>query len=160
MIDKLKQHLDSITPEKLNKEIEDIQQEFNADSPTMEEFLDLEKMEQKLDTQLESETTESLNEWLDNKRSQFLDSCDMEDCPHCAYELQEEFDDDDMLTDDEWLIREKHKQTIEFGEWLISSNWSCFDSTEKSKVYVNLLITDALLNMEQVFEIFLKEKCK
>lgn len=122
---KLKQHLDSITPEKFNKEIEDIQQESNADSPTMEQFI-----------------------------------CRLEDCPHCAYELQEEFDDDDMLTDDEWLIREKHKQTIEFGEWLISSNWSCFDSTEKGKVYVNLLKTDALLDMEQVFEIFLKEKCK
>ena len=43
--------------------------------------------------------------------------------------------EDDGLTDDEWLIREKHFDTIAFGEWLLSNDISFVDNTSKGNIY-------------------------
>lgn len=126
---KLKQHLDSITQEEFDKEWNEVVQSMEGvESPTMEEFInnqkdlepeyseiirdnfwglvgesiDLEKMEQNLNTQLESETTESLNEWLYKKRIK----SDME-----AYEQQYEYESE--------LEREA---CIDFAKWL-AQDW-------------------------------------
>ena len=74
--------------------------------------LNLDELESKLDNSLSKETTESLFEWLSSKRI-----------------------DDDDLTDDEWLIREKHKETLEFGEWLLSNDIYFIDNTDKGNIY-------------------------
>jgi hypothetical protein len=76
-----------------------------------QEALDLDKLESKLDNSLSKETTESLTEWLDSKRV------------------------DDDLTDDEWLIKEKHKETLEFGEWLLSNDIVFIDNTTEGNIY-------------------------
>ena len=77
MLDKLKVHLDNITSEQFNKEMEAIQSEFNTNGPTMEEFI-----------------------------------CKMEDCPHCAYEQQQEYEEE--------LEKEA---CIDFAKWLAQSDW-------------------------------------
>lgn len=110
MVDKLKQHLDSITPEQFNKEIEDIQQEFNADGPTMEEFI-----------------------------------CTVEDCPHCAYERQQEYE------------AELEKDAcIEFGDWLTGQGISYVDNTDEGNVYTFPFILNKL-TMKQIYELYLKQ---
>ena len=74
--------------------------------------LDLYKLESKLDDSLSKETSESLTQWLDSKRV-----------------------DDDDLTDDEWLIKEKHKETLHFGEWLLSNDIVFIDNTTEGNIY-------------------------
>jgi hypothetical protein len=70
-----------------------------------QDALDLDKLESKLDDSLSKETTESLTQWLDNKRV------------------------------DEWLIKEKHKETLEFGEWLLSNEIDFIDNTIEENIY-------------------------
>jgi len=77
-----------------------------------QDALNLDELESKLDNSLSKETTESLTEWLDNKRVE-----------------------DGDLTDDEWLIKEKHKETLEFGEWLLSNEIDFIDNTDKGNIY-------------------------
>jgi hypothetical protein len=78
---------------------------------SMKEALDLDELESKLDNSLSKETTESLFEWLSSKRI------------------------DDDLTDDEWLIKEKHKETLHFGEWLLSNEINFIDNTIEGNIY-------------------------
>lgn len=112
LFDKLKKHLDSITPEQFNKEVEDIQQEFNADGPTMEEFI-----------------------------------CDMEDCPHCAYERQQEYE------------AELEKDAcIEFGDWLTGQGISYIDNTDEGNVYMVESNMNRSMTMKQIYELYLKEQ--
>ena len=53
--------------------------------------------------------------------------CEDPDCPHCGEEIRlMQEDEDDDLTDDEWLIKEKHKEieatAIDFAKWL-AKDW-------------------------------------
>jgi hypothetical protein len=77
-----------------------------------QEALNLDELESKLDNSLSKETTESLFEWLSSKRIE-----------------------DDDLTDDEWLIKEKHKETLAFGEWLLSNEIDFLDNTIEGNIY-------------------------
>lgn len=85
MLDKLKVHLDNITSEQFEKEIEEIEAEGYTSGPTMEEFI-----------------------------------CKMEDCPHCAYERQQEYEEE--------LEKEA---CIDFAKWLAQSDWMSIWVTDK-----------------------------
>jgi hypothetical protein len=76
-----------------------------------QEALDLDELESKLDNSLSKETRESLTKWLGSKRV-----------------------DDDFI-DDEWLIKEKHKETLEFGEWLLANEIDFIDNTPEGNIY-------------------------
>lgn len=108
-LDKLKAHLDSLTPEQLAKD----------------------------------------REWFQK--------CEMEDCPHCAEDIAQMQDEDDDLTDDEWLIKEKHKHILNFAVWFKESDWDCYDNTDRGNLYANPLVTDSLLTIEEIYELYLKE---
>ena len=51
--------------------------------------------------------------------------CDDPDCKHCAEDIAQM--EDDGLTDDEWLIKEKHKEieatAVGFAEWIGEREW-------------------------------------
>jgi len=101
--------------------------------------LNLDELESKLDKSLSKETTESLFEWLSSKRV------------------------DDDLTDDEWLIREKHKETLEFGEWLLSNEIEYVDNTTEGNIYMIFGYLDYSgvgLKMKDLHEIYLKQNNK
>lgn len=71
---KLREHLDTITPEQFEEEINEIQKE-GFGGPTMEEFI-----------------------------------CEMEDCPHCAYERQQDYE-----------AELEKEAAIDFAKWLAQS---------------------------------------
>lgn len=52
-------------------------------------------------------------------------TCKIPDCPHCLEDIAQMEDDD--LTDDEWLIKEKHKEieatAIDFADWISKNDW-------------------------------------
>lgn len=83
LLTRLKNHLDSITPEEFDKSIDEFVEKYPS-GPTMEEFI-----------------------------------CNMEDCPHCAYELQQEYEAD--LEKD---------ACIEFAKWL-AQDWMSIWVTDK-----------------------------
>lgn len=84
MIERLKEHLDSITQEEFEKEWEEIVA-MGFEGPTMEEFI-----------------------------------CGTEDCPHCAYERQQEYE------------AELEKEAcIDFAKWLAQSDWMSIWVTDK-----------------------------
>lgn len=75
LLTRLKNHLDSITPEEFDKSIDEFIEKYPS-GPTMEEFI-----------------------------------CEMEDCPHCAYERQQEYE------------AELEKEAcIDFAKWL-AQDW-------------------------------------
>ena len=117
--------------------------------------LNLIEMEDKLDKQLAKETTESLTEFIGDKRPHYYFQCKDPNCKHCLeyIDLLEE----DGLTDDEWLIREKHFDTIAFGEWLLSNNISFVDNTDKGNIYDYY---GSEVTMEELHEIYSKQKTK
>ena len=51
--------------------------------------------------------------------------CTTPDCPHCGEDIAQM--EDDGLTDDEWLIKQKHWEieatTIDFAEWISEGDW-------------------------------------
>jgi len=101
--------------------------------------LNLDELESKLDNALSKETTESLFEWLSSKRV------------------------DDDLTDDEWLIKEKHKETLEFGEWLLASEIEYVDNTTEGNIYMIFGYLDYSgcgLTIKDLHEIYLKQNNK
>jgi hypothetical protein len=102
--------------------------------------LNLDELESKLDNSLSKETTESLFEWLSSKRI-----------------------DDDDLTDDEWLIKQKHKETLEFGEWLLASEIEYVDNTSEGNIYMIFGYSDYSgvgLKMKDLHEIYIKQNNK
>ena len=110
MLDKLKVHLDNITSEQFNKEMEAIQSEFNTNGPTMEEFI-----------------------------------CKMEDCPHCAYEQQQEYE------------AELEKEAcIDFGDWLMFQGIQYVDNTSEGNVYMVESNMNKQMTMKQIYELYLK----
>ena len=68
MLDRLRKHLTSITPEQFEQEIDEIRK-----------GLDLDELETNLDKALAKETTESLTEWMSSKREKELDELAKED---------------------------------------------------------------------------------
>lgn len=52
-------------------------------------------------------------------------TCKIPDCPHCLEDIAQMEDDD--LTDDEWLIKQKHLQieatAIDFADWISKNDW-------------------------------------
>lgn len=106
MINRLTEHLKLITPEEFIKEMEDINSEGFGEGKTMGEFLKLNELEAKLDKALSEETSESLNKWFDGKNN----TCTLPDCPHCAYEEQQIYEEE--------LEREA---AIDFAKWLAQS---------------------------------------
>jgi hypothetical protein len=107
---------------------------------TLEDTLNLDELESKLDDSLSKETTESLTEWLNSKR----------------------FDDGD-LTDDEWLIKEKHKETLDFGEWLLASEIEYVNNTTEGNIYMIFGYLDysgSGLTIKDLHEIYLKQNNK
>jgi hypothetical protein len=102
--------------------------------------LNLDELESKLDNSLSKETTESLFEWLSSKRIE-----------------------DDDLTDDEWLIKEKHKETLDFGEWLLSNEIEYVNNTTEGNIYMIFGYLDYSgvgLKMKDLHEIYLKQNNK
>jgi hypothetical protein len=100
-----------------------------------QDTLNLDELESKLDNSLSKETTESLTQWLDSKRV------------------------DDDLTDDEWLIKEKHKETLKFGEWLLASEIEYVDNTTEGNIYMIFGYWDYYgvgVTMKDLHEIYLK----
>lgn len=117
--------------------------------------LNLIEMEDKLDKQLAKETTESLTEFIAGKRPDDYFQCSDPNCKHCLEDIKNMEEDD--LTDDEWLIREKHFDTIAFGEWLLSHDISFIDNTDKGNIYD---YNGVELTMEELHEIYSKQKPK
>ena len=82
MVARLREHLNSITPEQFEQEIKDIEGSMN-----------------------------------------FI--CKDPDCVHCAEDMAQMEDGD--LTDDEWLIKQKHWEieatAIDFAEWIGKNDW-------------------------------------
>ena len=78
----------------------------------VENKLDLNKIESKIDEALANETPEKLLGWMwkdiekEDSMNYFI--CQDPDCPHCIEEINQIQDDD--LTDDEWLIKELKKE--------------------------------------------------
>jgi len=86
------------------------------------------------------------------KESSFDFECKDPNCPHCLEDIAQMEEDD--LTDDEWLIREKHKQTLDFGEWLLSHDIVFIDNTSEGNVYD---YNGLGLTMKELYEIYLKQ---
>jgi hypothetical protein len=94
--------------------------------------LNLESLESKLDHSLKKETTESLSQWLNNKRA-----------------------DDNVFTyNDYWLIKEKYKETLEFGEWLLANEIDFIDNTIEGNIY---MYNGLGLTIKELHEIYLKQ---
>jgi hypothetical protein len=81
--------------------------------------------------------------------------CKDPNCKHCLEDIAQM--EEDSLTDDEWLIREKHFDTIAFGEWLLSHDISFIDNTDKGNIYD---YNGVELTMEELHEIYSKQKTK
>jgi hypothetical protein len=94
--------------------------------------LNLESLESKLNHALKKETTESLSQWLNNKRA-----------------------DDNVFTyNDYWLIKEKYKETLEFGEWLLANEIDFIDNTIEGNIYK---YNGLGLTIKELHEIYLKQ---
>lgn len=82
--------------------------------------------------------------------------CTTPDCPHCIEELNQM--EDDGLTDDEWIIREKHKEiettAINFVKW-ISGQYSYGNIFGKWYLHEN---TSKEYTEEELFEIYKQSK--
>jgi hypothetical protein len=90
--------------------------------------------------------------------------CNMPDCPHCIEDIAQM--EDDGLTDDEWLIKEKHKEiettAINFAKWIakdwmsiwVENKWIWECINEQNKLYTKY----EYLTEEQLYELYLKEK--
>jgi diaminopimelate epimerase len=90
--------------------------------------------------------------------------CQDPDCPHCIEEINQMEDDD--LTDDEWLIKQKHLEieatAIDFAKWLAKDwmsiwvedkwMWECIN--EQSELYTKY----EYLSEEQLFELYKASK--
>lgn len=135
---KLKQHLDSITQEEFDKEWNEVVQSMEGvESPTMEEFINNQK-------DLEPEYSELIK---DNFWSLTDEPCTVEDCPHCAYEHQQEYE------------AELEKDAcIEFGDWLTGQGISYVDNTDEGNVYMLESNMNRRMTMKQIYELYLKDQ--
>lgn len=111
MINKLREHLNNITPEQFEEEINEIQKE-GFEGSTMEDFI-----------------------------------CEMEDCPHCAYEQQQEYE------------AELEKDAcIDFAKWLAQSDWMSIWC--KDKWMWECQLDNSILGYkteEELYQIYLNE---
>lgn len=110
MVEKLKEHLDSITPEQFQKEWKDIQDEGYVDGVYI---------------------------------------CKDIDCPHCAYETQEMWEDklerDAAIDFAKWIAQDWMSIWVD-GKWM----WECqTDPSPYSEKY-------GYLTEEQLYEVYLK----
>jgi hypothetical protein len=104
MIDKLKQHLASITPEQFQEEIKEIEDEGFVGGVTMGEFI-----------------------------------CNMPDCPHCAYEEQQQYEEDlekEAAVDFLKWIENKYSFGNVLGYWYKHSDSSKYTAEELYNVYL------------------------
>jgi hypothetical protein len=107
--------------------------------------LDLNKLESKLDDALDKETTESLNNWIEDKQTPSEFICEMEDCPHCAYERQQEYE------------AELEKEVcVDFGNWLLFQNPTYVDNTDEGNIYMVESNMNRRMTMEQIYQLYLK----
>ena len=122
MITKLKEHLDNITPEEFQKEIEEIEIELGIPPEPNHTSLTL-------DFEVRSS------------------ACEMEDCPHCAYEQQQEYE------------AELEKDAcIEFAKWLAQSDWMSIWC--KDKWMWECQLDNSILGYkteEELYQIYLNE---
>lgn len=110
LLTRLKNHLDSITPEEFDKSIDEFVEKYPS-GPTIEEFI-----------------------------------CEMEDCPHCAYEEQQEYE------------AELEKDAcIDFGNWLMFQNLTYVDNTDEGNIYMVESNMNRRMTMEQIYQLYLKE---
>lgn len=152
--------------------------------------LDLNKLESKLDDALDKETTESLNNWIEDKQTPMikqlrdhLDSttpeqfqkeieeieielrvppepnhanlildfklnpttCEMEDCPHCAYERQQQYE-----------YELEKDACVDFGNWLLFQNPTYVDNTDEGNIYMVESNMNRRMTMEQIYQLYLK----
>lgn len=127
MITKLREHLDSVTPEQFQKEIEEIEIELGIPS--------------------ESNHT---NLTLDFKVTST--SCEMEDCPHCAYEEQQEYEveleKDACIDFAKWLAKEWMSIWV-VDKWL----WEWQPERTPETIHMHL----KYYTEEELYELYLKE---
>lgn len=133
MLRKLKNHINSISPQKFE-----------------EEMLDIIKLENNLNEALNIETKETLEEWINNKRKKeelgFSFVCDVDNCPHCAKDIRQ-INEHELMADDLDII-------LDFGEWLLSYNIFFSDNTEKGNVYC---FEGIKYTIKELFNLYLKE---
>ena len=93
-----------------------------------------------------------------------------QDCPCCnGYMNDDGFcdtigcvyngNDEDSLTPDEEIIREKHKLILGFGEWLIKQTIYTTSETDKdgNKLYIIIISNmDIYGTIEQIYEFYLE----
>lgn len=111
LLTRLKNHLDSITPEEFDKSIDEFVEKYPS-GPTMGEFI-----------------------------------CEMEDCPHCAYERQEA-----------WEAELEKDACIDFAKWLAQSDWMSI--WVKDKWMWECQLDDSKLGYkteEELYQIYLNE---
>jgi len=133
MLRRLKNHLKDISPEQFKKEM-----------------LDLIKLENNLDEALAKETTESLTEWMSNKKVKeelgFGFICDIPNCKHCEEDIAQ-INENELIADDLDI-------TLDFGEWLLSYNIFFSDNTDKGNVYC---FEGIKYTIKELFNLYLKE---
>lgn len=88
MLERLKEHIDSITPEQFVKEFDEVQEWFECEVEDCKHC------------------AEDIAQMQDDETFKVWECCGMEECV-C---------DDDGLTDDEWLIKELKKERVEISD--------------------------------------------
>ena len=85
---------------------------------------------------------------LDTKpkiQSEFI--CQVEDCPHCAYEHQQEYEAE--LEED---------AAIDFGEWLMGQGIEYIDNTDEGNVYMVESNMNRKMTMKELYKLYLKSE--
>ena len=109
------------------------------------------KLKQHLDSITQEEFDKEWNEVVQSMEGvesptmeEFI--CSTEDCPHCAYERQQEYE------------AELEKDAcIEFGDWLLLQGIEYVDNTDEGNVYTFPFVLNKL-TMKQIYELYLKEQ--
>ncbi len=70
------------------------------------------------------------------------------------YGTQEQFDALTQKNIDEWITKEEYKETLAFGEWLLSHDIVFIDNTEEGNIYD---YNGCGLTMKELHQIYLKQ---
>ncbi len=115
----------------------------------------LKPLTQKLKDHLKSITSEQFQEEINEIEKEGYTSgptmeefiCKMEDCPHCAYERQQEYE------------AELEKEAcIDFGDWLSFQKIDYVGSTDEGNIYMVESNMNKKMTMKQIYELYLKSQ--
>lgn len=79
------------------------------------------------------------------KVQSFHDACTTEDCPHCAYERQQEYE-----------AELEKEAAIDFGDWLMGQDVEYVDNTSEGNVYMVGSNMNRKMTMKELYKLYLQ----